>query len=57
VKGIRTVRWPAGLAVPKLDLVATRSLLDVLECLHEVVEVLMGGVADVLALPVAESID
>jgi len=32
-------------------------LLDVVESLHDVVKVLGGGVADVLALPVAERVD
>lgn len=53
-----TVRGPAGLAVPKLNAgQRTRYFLDVVESLHDIVEVRRCRVIDILTLPVAESID
>lgn len=51
-----TVRRPASLAVPGFNLPSTDSR-NVRIGLHDVVEVLIGSIIDILALPEAEGID
>lgn len=52
-----TIGRPASLAVAKADLVViTRNLLDVFHGLRHVVEVGVGSIVDVLALPVRETV-
>ena len=53
----RTISWPAGLAVPDLNIVAAGHGLNASVGLHKIVEVLMGGVGDVLSLPESKRVD
>lgn len=47
---------PAGLAVAETDLSAARAFLNTLFSLTHVIEVSVGGIVDLLALPVSEAI-